>query len=667
MPMEEIENKLNKDSEYNQDITKLNQKIRTYNECKNIRKKFILLQEINHMHMKIKCLLTDLPYAEARHYDGIANFSGVGAALEELGYPFMNGALADNMLTSKGSNKEFGLPERYYWVKKFMNNPEKMQQAAVSKGMLSLMTMKSKLAPQTFPEGHKRYLHALQSFRQELLTKLLELDDETLGSKNKVIRDFSEMLSQVNGEIVTTQDRLKNHLKDKQDVANNVSITNICKELSLLKPQDMGDLTAILRQRTLNQAHKEQIEALLPSLRGFTLTSLGGANQRNWKVSNDEGVALVFQVGSPSQNQALVNQLEHVATNDYLSTTFFSSAFVKDTPFYLVVTDLCSGDLRHERENKFDPNDPEGTLLSAVSTFKELTSICQKLSEQGVAHIDIKLTNFLSNKEGRIVVADKKSIIKTDTQGNLVSPEGTIDTTASYAPPEWQLESKEALNAESFMTYQLGLALYDYLVLPSKESVDKPGHLIVDLDNPIFNSPNGRKLKELIVTMTDPLPSNRPRLAVVTAKLHEYFPQVNFQPEQMDSKVSPPQEQKESNVKSPIRSVFALFQATPKDKLIRKISEELTDKIAMKANHPNPNGTNAQKIAVLREALDVLHDELGHGLRTLDTTIKENPKYSMSRIGIGESTVARYVKEAILIATKQEETKAAEASVTFTH
>ena len=69
------------------------------------------------------------------------------------------------------------------------------------------------------------------------------------------------------------------------------------------------------------------------------------------------------------------------------------------------------------------------------------------------------------------------------------------------------------------MTYQLGLALYDYLVLPelSSDRTATPWCMTNPLDftNPVFQSVDGKNIKVLITKMTDPDPGKRPSLVAL--------------------------------------------------------------------------------------------------------------------------------------------------------
>ena len=157
-----------------------------------------------------------------------------------------------------------------------------------------------------------------------------------------------------------------------------------------------------------------------------------------------------------------------------------------------------------------------------MTRLEQLASICEELSNQNIAHPDIKLTNFLTDSDGNIIIADKKLFISIDVKGNIHS--GEISTSKILAPPEYRNGSKDKeINASAFMTYQLGLALYDYLVLPelSSDRTATPWCMTNPLDftNPVFQSVDGKNIKVLITKMTDPDPGKRPSLSEVKGEL----------------------------------------------------------------------------------------------------------------------------------------------------
>ncbi len=66
------------------------------------------------------------------------------------------------------------------------------------------------------------------------------------------------------------------------------------------------------------------------------------------------------------------------------------------------------------------------------------------------------------------------------------------------------------------MTYQIGLALYDFCILPKENGDDKWSlKNPLDFDKPYFKTMTGGKMMELIKNMTDADPGKRPSLSEV--------------------------------------------------------------------------------------------------------------------------------------------------------
>ena len=507
-----------------EDIARLNSKIGAYNGLLNaepIKKEqcMQLLNEINSMHMDIKKKMIDNSHMSPS-YEGIRDFPGIGGQLELLNEPAISGIAADQFLSQELASND-GLLSVQDWeseigVGSWFTWPTEEETAIVPE-LEQLNQMKSTLPVEPTNTEAANYFYSLKAFKNKLMGKLCnELDNK------KDIKNFNWLLNSVNSEIET----VKNFLPDVQakDAAiATVAKTNLAQELSELGSQNMNDLTMMLANRNAinpGPPTKENIAAIIPSINDYDIVKLGGGNNVNWKITNPaSGVELVIQVGEPAENQMTIGQLEQSSLNTSLSSSFYSSSPSGDCPYNLVLTELCvGGDLRSQRENDLADAPENDILRSATMKFKQLTNISKVLLEQNVIHPDIKLTNFLSDGAGNIIIADKKALTNIDSDGN-VAVRGLV-TTVLYSPPEYQQRNGPPnMDAESFMTYQLGLALYDYLVVPdiSQDPAvtawceENP----LNFDAPIFQSVNGAALKNLITQMVDPNPDHRPSVAEV--------------------------------------------------------------------------------------------------------------------------------------------------------
>jgi len=399
----------------NEEINLLNKKIREYNHArdKNKNKTFCLelLQEINHLQMKIKRLMVDA--TNKNLYVVILEFQGVGQELSQFNLPTAYDLLADNILTAKLSTA-FGLPTHEQW-QKFINSKLKRifstpnaHLSNLSPEIERLNRIKNSLRGTFSSEESMNYFYAVKSFRQKLLDKLVyELDEKT------DLKKVRTLLSQVNGEIRVIQEMLPHH-RNRNISEQSLVIQNLYRELHQLTAEQTDQLMIILRNpSTINPGppSKDDLLALLPNLSGFNIQKLGGGNNLNWKLSNPEnGIEFVFQAGIASDNQELMHTLGQSAVNEYLSPTLFTSVS-SELPYTITLTHFYSGgDLRSERERKYSQASGEEVLNAATSRLTELTSICQSFLQQKIAYPDIKLTNFVTNHEGRIFIVDKKNL-----------------------------------------------------------------------------------------------------------------------------------------------------------------------------------------------------------------------------------------------------------------
>lgn len=509
-------------------IARLNIKIREFNQLveKNVSRTLplILLQEINQIHMEIKRLIVDFPYKMGNFYPGFSDFEGIGKALTHFNLPNVNDEMGDTILM-RHLHSRVGLPTKDQWLEMFTGsgftryfyNPT-AQAGELIKDIQSLNDKKMALEHTSSIESLRDYFYALQSFKQLVLNKLsFELINET------DLTSFRSLLLRVNGEINETQALLPD-LKDKQTFAERIATEDIYQQLSQLSSDKMNSLILMLRnQGAINPGppFREDMIALLPALSAFNIQKLGGVNNVNWKISNPEtGLEFVFQVGEPGENQAIRHHLEHSPVNDYFSHAFFTSALNENTPFSLMLTEFCSGgDLRAERARNASQTSKEDVLRLGSTRLNQLTAFCQSCVEQHVAHPDIKLTNFLINHRGQMMIADKKAFIEMNQDDSLPS---TALTTVVYEPPEVR-NRQPNVNAEAFMTFQLGLAYYDYILLPelSADVMATPWsyQLPLDFTHSIFVTPTGQEVKSLILKMTDPDPVKRPPLKEVQRQL----------------------------------------------------------------------------------------------------------------------------------------------------
>ncbi|MFJ1268068.1 hypothetical protein ACD661_05825 [Legionella lytica] len=128
------------------------------------------------------------------------------------------------------------------------------------------------------------------------------------------------------------------------------------------------------------------------------------------------------------------------------------------------------GDLRSVAKRLKDKN-TAFILSRAKHYFERINNFCIKLKEADVYHPDIKLSNFLAHNN-RLLVADRKTFVSGKSQ--LAS---NLRSSPQYAPQEYSdclnedqdsyiaKAYKTRFDMEQFMSYQVGMALKEFLLL----------------------------------------------------------------------------------------------------------------------------------------------------------------------------------------------------------
>jgi hypothetical protein len=474
-----------------------------------------LLQEINYMHMHLKRTVIDT--LNRHEYDSIGQFLGVGSELQRLfGFENVNEMPADELL-SEALASNAGLPTRKEWEDTTTVYSQPLR--SVLDDLQALNELLEKLSSPPSHSQAQAYYYALASFKEKLLHQLaFQLDDTSQATDIGFLRT---LLGMVHHEIAEAQKPLIK-LQSIEEYVQDAVAASINQELSQCSSEKMDKIIAILNKpASLLSAEeaKKEICKILPRFEKYQFERLGegNGNNKNWKIvkPSDPSSGLVFQVGSPSYNQFLLHRMTRSALSKYLVRPFFSSAISNEQSYSLSVIRLYSeGDLTARRASfPQETTSAQILQLSAMNTLGQLTTMCRAFAKANIIYPDIKLSNFLTDKKGEIVISDTKSFEEMDNQG-LVGKK-VLQITYEYAPPEYHDNNLKQLDGKAFMTYQLGLALYEYLTA-------KPFEAPLDFAKyPIFATEHGPRIQALIVEMTNPNPAMRPGLELVQKNVHE--------------------------------------------------------------------------------------------------------------------------------------------------
>ena len=199
-------------------------------------------------------------------------------------------------------------------------------------------------------------------------------------------------------------------------------------------------------------------------------------NNRNFTLNVEgEDKQLVLRV---EDRNSLVNEqvLQTYPVSEYFSEEYyvmmlpFKEGYLETYRPVVLSEYVEKGSLDNYADSllEFSPDD---LRRETQNIFLQLSDFCIKLIESGHYHPDIKLSNFLTDGK-TIKVSDRKTIT------NKKSPKGNeVSSTPTFSPPEYRVcfnkqmtavnptkASRITLDMPSFMSYQMGMALKEFVM-----------------------------------------------------------------------------------------------------------------------------------------------------------------------------------------------------------
>ncbi|GGI78095.1 protein kinase domain-containing protein [Legionella impletisoli] len=378
---------------------------------------------------------------------------------------------------------------------------------------------------------------------KQIYQERIRIDEQFSGD---VIQDFPEYRTQM-------YHRLFNELKKQQSFLELASLSKISLELvssvqsdsqsslpeflANMSPKKANRLLVILSAKNFNADDLKNLYSTsdpeYPQWKEFlenhTLEFLGGNNSKNFKVTNTQTgkmsvLKVEYRLGMPKAAETYLREsaLKDILTPVYAERVATYKQGSQMITRNLLITDFClGGDLESHAQKQ--PN-TAARLNSALNVYSQMGVILEGVRQDGCLFPDMKNTNWLIDENDVVKIADSKSFVYLNTDGNYDAnnPQnrwGDLLRTRYMMPPEFKQAKFSADKAHSFM---LGKNLYQYMTKCDYQYLNDKNHWRdFDFKDPIFQTEQGKELKSLIERMINPNASMRISVAEATKRLEE--------------------------------------------------------------------------------------------------------------------------------------------------
>lgn len=250
---------------------------------------------------------------------------------------------------------------------------------------------------------------------------------------------------------------------------------------------------------------------------------LGGNNSKNFKIIPKNGafpyvLKIENRLTIPRTAEVMLreNNLRHVLTPISVERQVTIGAGRNTVTRTLLITQLCPGSISQDLEkHKSD----HSRYVSALSIYSQMSEILLKILENGCVFTDLKNDNWLLDADGMLMLADTKTFMFTDSDGQVDLKKNMeqwydLCSTAYMNPPELDMDSSLDLvspfDADKAHAYMLGKNLYHYLTRCSWfELIDNHDADIYNFNYSIFKTHYGNALQLLVKGLIKPNPALR--------------------------------------------------------------------------------------------------------------------------------------------------------------
>lgn len=291
-----------------------------------------------------------------------------------------------------------------------------------------------------------------------------------------------------------------------------------------MSPNKTNELFLILESKRqiaqqlqgLYKANDESFEA--KAFRSFIATHqieyLGGNNSKNYKIVNQENnhayvLKVDYRLNMPRNVETHLRDKIPENFTPIMAERQVSGAAGKQEPTKcrtLLVTEYCNQGNINEHRKKL--NDMPTKIKTAGIIFEKMADIFINIQNSNCMFPDAKASNWLVRGNAQLSLADTKSFVFTDKNGQYNSElesnkYTTILGTEDFTPPEL---GDSPISADAVHAYIMGKNLYNYLSNSQAKSHDGQS---LDFTKPAFQTPTGQEYKQIIEGLVKTNPNER--------------------------------------------------------------------------------------------------------------------------------------------------------------
>ncbi|MDF1683081.1 MAG: hypothetical protein P1U36_00340 [Legionellaceae bacterium] len=377
-----------------------------------------------------------------------------------------------------------------------------------------------------------------------------ELQHDLLGQIQKIIKDIDNLqsnrvlafcpdyFSNIHGTLFKEIQQEQQALGLVSQPAPDANIT-LSELIATMAPEKAQQMTDILSQKDVSKVHV-QLQSLYQNdepgkevydtfIKNHHIKFLGGGNSKNFLVVNtktgakqvlkvENRLGIPKQVESELREHALSSVLMPVHAERQVMYTH-SKPKIGLTSGILQVVDYSAG----QDLDKYCSSIPILSIYQNAKTqkilpqYQQMAEVLLSIQSQNCAFPDMKGSNWLVDEHDQLRVADGKSFIKLNDQGEVQRNLGFIYTPHMLAP---EMQGSSNFSADAMHTYLLGKSLYQNLTGCSSNLLSQYTNLsFFEYSDPLFNTDTGLALKDLLSKMLNEDPAKRPPLSQVQVTL----------------------------------------------------------------------------------------------------------------------------------------------------